>query len=304
MADQKIDIASDQKPTKKGRGDRRDGRWIRDIDGFHVVMMNLFPNRTEAEVYSKEQFDVTELLKLVEERNAADPDLQTKAFHVFVAAIAKTLWHRQTLNRFVAGRRMYQRHDLTFAFVVKRQFSDHAEELLLTMKVDGDTTLSDISRKILGETKEMRESGTSDVDGIINTFAKTPRFVQRIAMRAFRILDFYGMMPKFMTDGDTNYVSVLLSNLGSIKADAAYHHLNNYGTNSIMMTIGEIHKEQILSKEGLPVIRDVVNFGINVDERIADGFYFAKSMKIMRHIIEHPRMLEAPLKETIGYDGE
>jgi hypothetical protein len=289
---------------KKRRGDRRDGRWIREIDGFHGVMMHLIPNRTEAEVYSKEQFDVTELLTLVKERNSGAPAIPTKAFHVFVAAIAKTIWHRQMLNRFVAGRRMYQRNELTFAFVVKRQFSDHAEELLLTMKVDGETTLEDISRKILGETKELRESGKSELDATINFFAKLPRFIQRFSMRCFRILDFYGLMPQFMTDGDTNFVTVLLSNLGSIQADATYHHLNNYGTNSIMMTIGEIHKEQVLGVDGIPVIRDVVNFGINVDERIADGFYFAKSMKLMRYIIEHPRMLEAPLKESIGYDGE
>lgn len=289
---------------KKRRGDRRDGRWIRDIDGFHAVMMHLIPNRTEAEVYSKEEFDVTALLKLVEDRNSGNPEIQTKAFHIFVAAIAKTLYHREMLNRFVAGRRMYQRNELTFAFVVKRQFSDHAEELLLTMKVDGDTTLDDISRKILGETKELRDSGKSELDATINFFARLPRFVQRFAMRCFRMLDFYGLMPQFMTDGDTNFVSVLLSNLGSIKADATYHHLNNYGTNSIMMTIGEIHKAQVLGKDGIPVIRDVVNFGINVDERIADGFYFAKSMKLMRYVIEHPKMLEAPLKESIGYDGE
>jgi hypothetical protein len=289
---------------KKRRGDRRDGRWIRDIDGFHAVMMHLIPNRTEAEVYSKEQFDVTELLNLVESRNSDNSIIQTKAFHIFVAAIAKTLYHREMLNRFVAGRRMYQRNELTFAFVVKRQFNDHAEELLLTMKVDGETTLEDISRKILGETKELRESGKSELDSTINFFAKLPRFVQRFSMRCFRMLDFYGLMPQFMTDGDTNFVSVLLSNLGSIKADATYHHLNNYGTNSIMMTIGEIHKEQVLGQDGIPIIREVVNFGINVDERIADGFYFAKSMKIMRHIIEHPTMLEAPLKDPIGYDGE
>lgn len=289
---------------KKRRGDRRDGRWIRDIDGFHAVMMHLFPNRIEAEIYSKEQFDVTELLNMVEERNQANPDIQTKTFHIFVAAIAKTLWHRELLNRFVAGRRIYQRNELSFAFIVKRQFSDHAEELLLTMTVDGETTLEDISRKILGETKELRESGKSELDATINFFAKLPRFVQRFSMRCFRILDFYGLMPKSLTDGDTNFVSVLLSNLGSIQADATYHHLNNYGTNSIMITIGEIHKEQVLGQDGIPVIRDVVNFGINVDERIADGFYFAKSMKLMRFIIEHPQMLVAPLKEAIGYDGE
>ncbi len=289
---------------KKRRGDRRDGRWIRDIDGFHAVMMNLFPNRTEAEIYSKEQFDVTALLQLVQDRNKENPEVQTKVFHAFVAAIAKTLWHREMLNRFVAGRRMYQRDELTFAFVVKRQLNDYGEELLLTMKVDGGTTLEDISRTILGDTKGLRDSGKSDLDSTINLFARLPRFLQRLSMRGFRILDFYGKMPASLTEGDTNYVSVLLSNLGSIKSDATYHHLNNYGTNSIMITIGEIHKEQLIGQDGLPVIRDVVNFGFNVDERIADGFYFAKSMKLMRYIIEHPEMLLQPLQEAIGYDGE
>lgn len=289
---------------KKRRGDRRDGRWIRDIDGFHAVMMNLFPDRCEAEVYSKEQFDVTNLLELVERRNRENPELTTKAFHVFVAAIAKTIWHRELLNRFVAGRRMYQRGELSLAFVVKRQFSDHSEELLLVMKVDGDTTLTDISRIILGETRELRESGKSDADWIIDLFGKLPRFAQRAATKGFRILDFYGLMPESITRGDTNYATVLLSNLGSIGCDATYHHLNNYGTNSIMITIGEIHKAQVPGADGLPRVRDVVNFGVTLDERIADGFYFARSMKLMRHLVEHPELLEGPLKEPVDYDGE
>lgn len=291
----------EQKPK---RGDRRDGRWIRDIDGFHAVMMNLIPNRCEAEVYGKEQFDVTNLLALVERRNRDNPESKTKAFHVFVAAIAKTIWHRELLNRFVAGRRMYQRKELSFSFVVKRQFTDHSEEMLLVMKVDGDTTLSDISRTILGETRELRESGKSDVDGIIRLYGRLPRPVQRAATKMFRVLDFYGLMPASITDGDPNYGTVLLSNLGSIQCDATYHHLNNYGTNSIMITIGEIHKAQVLDREGNPALRDVVNFGVTLDERIADGFYFARSMKLMRHLVEHPELLEGPLREPVDYDGE
>lgn len=289
---------------KKRRGDRRDGRWIRDIDGFHAVMMNLIPNRCEAEVYSKEQFEVVKLLEMVDRRNRENPELTTKAFHVFVAAIAKTIWHREFLNRFVAGRRMYQRNGLSFSFVVKRQFSDHSEEMLLVMNVDGDTTLSDISRTILGESQALRDSGKSDVDGVIDLYGKLPRFAQRAATKMFRVLDFYGRMPASITDGDPNYQTVLLSNLGSIRCDAAYHHLNNYGTNSIMITIGEIHKAQVLNKEGLPEVRDVVNFGVTLDERIADGFYFARSMKLMRHLVEHPELLEGPLKEPVDYDGE
>ncbi len=64
---------------------------------------------------------------------------------------------------------------------------------------------------------------------------------------------------------------------GSIKCNAAYHHLNNYGTNSLVVTIGKIHKEQVTDENGNVRIRDVVALGATADERIADGFYFASS---------------------------
>jgi len=47
----------------------------------------------------------------------------------------------------------------------------------------------------------------------------------------------------------------------------------------------------------------VVDFGITLDERIADGFYFARSVKLLKHIIENPALLEEPLIEGVEYEG-
>ena len=90
--------------------------------------------------------------------------------------------------------------------------------------------------------------------------------------------------------------------MGSIKIGAPYHHLNNYGTNSIMVTIGEVHKELIPDKDGNLHLRDIMEMGITIDERIGDGYYFAKSIKILKHLLQNPKLLEFPFNEEVDYD--
>ena len=85
---------------------------------------------------------------------------------------------------------------------------------------------------------------------------------------------------------------------GEHQVYAAYHHLNNYGTNSLVVTIGKIHKEQVTDENGNVRIRDVVALGATA-ERIADGFYFAKSLRLLEQILAQPQSLEEPVKMDI-----
>ena len=287
---------------KRKRGDRRDGVWLKNLDGMHMFMPYLMPNRTDSEVYLLEQVDVTELLKYVEKKNGPDADFKTTAFHAFVMAIGKTIHFRPYLNRFISGRRMYERRDISMSFVVKRKFEDEAEEMLLVMHIRPDMTITDVSRRIVGDATKLKKEGSNDINDILGILAKFPRFMNRIIMALFNFLDFHGKMPKFICDGDPNYTTVLLSNLGSIKCNAPYHHLNNYGTNSVMITIGEIHKAPVVNAEGELEVRDVVNLGCTVDERIADGFYFAKSIRYIKHLLANPEILDLPVGEEIDYE--
>lgn len=289
---------------KRRRGDRRDARWVRDITGLQAVMMNIMPNRTDSEVYLSDTFDATELVKFLEKKNAEHPEYKTTVFHAFIVCLARMVKERPLMNRYISGRRTYERYDITLSFVCKRKFADGAEESLLTVKARDEDTLDSVSRHIVGDVNETRKSdhSTGGIDSAIDAFARMPRLLLMLALRIVRWLDFWGLVPKALTEGDTNYSTILVSNLGSIQAPAVYHHLNNYGTNSIMVTLGTLRKAEVLMPDGTRQIRDVVDIGATLDERIGDGFYFARSLKLVKYIFEHPELLDQPLSEPSGFE--
>lgn len=288
---------------KRKFGDRKDGRRIRDVDGLHNIMMHIMPKRTESEVYMEFPLDVTELLKFVDQRNALHPEYKTTVFHCIVTALARVITMRPNLNRFICGRKLYERDEITISFVAKRKFQDHAEESLMVVTAKDDTCLDTVTKKIVGDVHELRDStGSNDFDKVINAIGRMPGPVLRLFIACLQFMSAAGHLPELLTDGDTNHTTVLLSNLGSIQCGSCYHHLNNYGTNSIMITVGVIHKEPQVMEDGSIQVRDVMNLGFTADERIADGFYFARSLKLAAHLIAHPELLDIPLKEEIPYE--
>ncbi|MDO5122745.1 MAG: hypothetical protein Q4D46_11755, partial [Erysipelotrichaceae bacterium] len=48
------------------------------------------------------------------------------------------------------------------------------------------------------------------------------------------------------------------------------------------------------------VFKDGVELGFTIDERIADGYYFSKSIKMMQLFLEEPELLERPLNEKLS----
>lgn len=287
---------------KKRWGDRKDGRWVRDVPGLQTVMAHLMPNRTDNEVYLRDTIDATELIRYLEKKNES-LDYKVTLFHCLLTGLARMVKERPLMNRFIQGHRMYERDEISLSFVCKRRFADHAEEALMVL-VPGDAdTINEISRKIVGDVAETRKSehSTGGVDALLDAFARIPRLLLMPIIRIIRWLDFWGINPDFLTEGDPNYTTILCSNLGSIRCPAVYHHLNNYGTNSIMVTIGTLHKEELLMPDGHREIRDAVDIGATLDERIADGFYFARSLRLIKHIFAHPELLEQPLGENSGF---
>ena len=291
--------------TKRKRrwGDRRDARLVK-APGLQTIMGYLWPKRTDCEVYINDTIDATELLKYLERKNAEHPDYKTTIFHAAITGMARMVKERPLMNRFIQGYRIYERDEITISFVAKRRFADGADEALMVLVPRDEDNLDTISRRIVGNVRQTRKSETSTdgVDKLLDNLAKLPRLLLMVIVRVVRWLDFWGINPKALTEGDPNYTTILTSNLGSIKTPSVYHHLNNYGTNSIMITVGTLHKDEILMPDGTREIRDVVDYGATLDERIADGFYFARSMKLIKHIFAHPELLDVPLGEPSGFE--
>jgi hypothetical protein len=271
---------------------------IKDVDGYHSILPYVMPKRTEAEVSLSEEFDITDLVRYMAERNDKD-GTNLKIFHAICTAIARTIYLRPKLNYFISGRTYYKRDEITLSFVVKRTFEDESEESLMFLKVDPDMNLESISKMIIGDVKKVRREQSNDLDHLMEMVGKLPRPVLEVFFGTLRVLEYNGIMPKFLTDGDPNYSTVLLANLGSIKSESCYHHLSNYGTCSIMATIGTLHKEKKLMEDGTWQDRDLIGMTLTIDERIADGFYFAKSLRIAKYLLEHPESMQEPVSQPV-----
>ena len=146
-----------------------------------------------------------------------------------------------------------------------------------------------------------KEGASYGSDGALNLLKKLPKPLMMLFMWGLRRLDEHGWMPHSLYNVDPNQTTVLLSNLGSIHCDAVYHHLNNFGTNSIIITLGQIHRERKIQEDGSEQVVSLLPLGITLDERIADGFYFARSFKLLPYLFQNPVLLEKPLKEELHF---
>ena len=270
---------------------RKDCVRVKKVDSVHGIMPFLMKKRTEAEVYYVEKVDVTNLLKYLDKINKGkEKHEKVTLFHAIITALAKTIYNRPLLNRFISGQRYYDRKNILFGFVAKNKLEDNAEERLIILDVKDEMTLNSISKNILDTVSKTRKENSNGMNDILGIVTKFPRWLLNFVMSLVRWLDYHGILPSFLSDGDINFTTVMLSNLGSVKANCCYHHLNNYGTNSIVATVGVMYEEND---------KTFVDIGFTLDERIADGIYFAKSIKMLSNILQNPEMLEDEISKKI-----
>lgn len=278
--------------------DRKDGIRVR-ISGFDKFLYLLKPRRSEAEVYISKKIDVSDLVKYMEKKKKDNEELTY--FHLFSTAVAKLVYNKPYLNRFIMGSNKYERNEVTLSFVAKTKFEDDAKELLKVIKIEDDDNVDTISKKIFGSVRKIRSNEISHTDDFVNSLGKLPGMVMSIIVWFVKKLDRFDLLPKSLTENSIYHSSVLISNLGSIHCDGIYHNLTNFGTNSILLTIGEI-KEEACVIDGKIDKRYICDFGITLDERIADGVYFAKSLNLLEYILNNPSMLEDRASDKISID--
>ena len=285
-------MAEVKKTQKRRLGDRRDGTLIRDIDALHLMLAHLYLNRTDNEAYISETIELEPIYRWLEAH--PDPELKYSFFHIIVAAALKLLVERPKINRFISDRKYYQRNENTVSFVVKRQMNEEAKEGMALLSADESDTLFTVHEKIKRQVLPCRAGKNSATEDGMDVILKMPRFLQRLVLDVIRGLSVKGWLPKFCTEGDSNHSSVFITNLGSIGLQCGYHHLSNYGTSSVFLVVGKKKQTPTFQPDGTVTYRDTLDIGLTIDERIADGFYYAKSVKLFKYLIEHPEVMEAP----------
>lgn len=267
---------------------RRDGKRVKDLDAMHALMPYIKPNRCDSDVFINQIMDVTELVKYYGKLKVKDKDITY--FHMFITLIAKTIYNRPLLNRFIINKKYYDRNEVTIAFTSKINYEDKAKEILKVLTIEENDNLETIKTKTLKAVNEVRNAKESGTNSIMSIVSKLPNFIMSLVVKIVKFMDRHDLLPKSLIDDNLYYSTCIVSNLGSIKSGAIYHNLTDFGTSSILATIGEIKEENG---------KYFCELGINIDERIADGVYFVKSVKLMQEILNNPESLERNVNDKI-----
>lgn len=269
---------------------RPDGVYLQDLPALRRFLPFLMPTRNESAVYFEQRIDITKALALLRVLNQQSPTKYT-VFHIFLCATVRTLAARPHLNRFVVGQRLYQRKHIELSFAVKKEFRDEASLSTVKIRFEPNDSIHTVAERVAFAASQGRGASETASDKEVAILARLPRFLIRLLMRAQRFLDAFNLLPRFMIEHDPMYASLFTANLGSLGLDAAFHHLYEYGTVSIFAAVGTVGKMPVVLDDGTLVVRDILTVRYTLDERIADGFYCARSLAYLKDLIESPEKL-------------
>ena len=287
---------------KRKWGDRKDGIWLKDIPALNRMMPAMMPNRADNEAHISVDIDLRPLNAYLEKLNEGRTEDKYTFFHLISAAIGKAFILRPKMNRFIVGSKLFQRRNVTVAFVVKKQFNDHAEEALAFFEYDPKETLESYHEKIMKVIRATKGDEEKDTcSGAMDIITKLPQCIIVAIVKFVLWLDKHGWAPDFLIGSDPNHAAIFLSNLGSIGLPGGYHHLVNWGTNSCFVVVGKKYMKTDYDKDGNADIHEVIPLGITLDERIADGYYYSGTVALVKELLEHPQLLEMPADTTVEF---
>jgi len=288
---------------ERQKGERWDGYEVKNILPFHKMIPYLMKTRVGSTNYFEATYEVDKVVEYINKKNEQlkeNDGLNEKYGYnqFFISALIRVLALRPQLNRFVANKTIYQRHKIVIAYVIKKEFSDEGEESTTVSTFERDSNIEDVRKILSKEIKGVKESSDDEAGDFIEFLMKLPKFLISFVVWLFDFFIIIGHMPKSLRGIDVMQASAFVANLGSIGLDnVPYHHLYDRGTCSLFLILGKVRKDFVLTKDGV-VEKYLVDVKLSMDERVADGFYYVKSLEILEDILKNPEQLEERLKEV------
>ena len=278
---------------------RSDAKLVKGLDTITKAGPFFLPDRIESQNLYMNAFRCEKLDDFIQrERRLGNTITYT---HFMIASIVRLYYLRPKLNYFISNSKFYEHNDISVSMVIKKALTDNGEEVTLKIPFTGRESIYEVKEKI---DKEIAENISYDAEKYDTTktagsLNHLPNWLFKFFMWLVGKLDKHNMMPKSLIKASPFHTSVFVTNLKSLKLDALHHHLYRFGTCSLFIAMGKEKMTPVVEGNKDLKIGKVMNVGITMDERVADGFYFGKTLRIWNDMFENPDCL----KESIPEDG-
>lgn len=276
---------------------RSDGVHLGNIPAHTRLVPYIMPSRVGGTIFSEQEVDITDTLTFLRKfnrRQVSENKTKITFFQLFITAIVRTIALKPKLNRFTIGYRMWQRNHIGINFVAKKQLTENAEEIWVLGDYSPFSTLENTADTFKERLRKATRGAGNDSENLNVLLLKFPRLVIRLLFWLIRKVDSWNMMPRFLIKGSPFHGSVCITNVGSVGVEAPYHHLYDFGTCGIFVSLGIVRREWRPDSRGKMRQRDVVKVVYAFDDRICDGIYSGRAIILLRDLVEKPEALLKP----------
>lgn len=210
---------------------------------------------------------------------------------VIIAAYTRMIGQFPQINRFIVNKNVYARNEFNVAMVVLKA-GQMDNGTMSKVNFDPEDTIFEVNEKITAyiDTNKNAESENS-TDKLAKTLLSIPGLL-RIGVNALKWMDKHGLLPRSIIDASPFHSSLTISNLASIRTNHIFHHIYNFGTTGVLITMGNSREVPKRKLDGEIEFEKCIPFGVVMDERICSGSYFAMAFRQFRKYLKNPELLE------------
>lgn len=283
-------------------GDRCDGRRVRSLSPITYVAPYIMPDRNGA----SNSIHMTAELTVIEQyihRKRREGLTNFGITHVFMGVFVRTVAQFPALNRFLAGQRIYSRdEDIQFCMIIKKDMTVESPDTAIKLHLNPADDIYTIYEKFNKAVEEVKNTPLdSSFDQVAHLLTLLPGVLLKFALWLIKLLDYFGLIPKFLLEVSPFHGSVFFTSMGSLGIPPVVHHLYDLGNLPVFCAFGCKRRENVLTDDGKVVPRKYVDYTLNLDERTVDGFYYAAALKYFERLLRHPERLDTP-PETVLHD--
>jgi len=280
-------------------GDRIDGRKIRTLAPMAQITAYFQVERNTCSNFFEESFEITQIDRYIrQKRREGYTDFGLT--HVLLAAYVRGVAKYPQLNRFINGQKVYSRGtDIQYCMVVKKTMSVDSPDTSIKVHLHPADTAVDVYNKLNEALKKVKATQELDssLDSLIMTLNLIPSVVLKFVVWLLKLLDYFGLLPKFLLELSPFHGSLFFTSMGSLGIPPIYHHLYDFGNLPCFGAFGCKRRAFEIQEDGTVAQRKYVDMKFVLDERIVDGFYYATFFKYYRRLLAHPEVLDNPPEE-------
>ena len=212
-------------------GDRSDGRKIRTLAPMAQITAYFQVERNTCSNLFEESFEISHIDRYIrQKRREGLTDFGIT--HVLLAAYVRGVAKYPPLNRFISGQKVYSRgNDIQYCMVVKKEMTVDSPDTSIKVHLTPYDTAVDVYNKLNAaiESVKATQELDSSLDGLIQYLNMIPSIVLKFVVWLLKLLDYFGMLPKFLLELSPFHGSLFFTSMGSLGIPPIYHHLYDFG---------------------------------------------------------------------------